>query len=89
MRVIPKAAKKAVPADEDAGETTEESETLEQYQHRLASWIKSCLARAGDLGGAMGRDEYKNSGIVYDARKRVISEFLKSLTKKKCERCGA
>lgn len=92
MRVLTKAAaaaaKKGAAADDEVGESTEESETLEEYQHRLETWIKVSLARAGGVEQA-SRDEYKKSGIVYDKRKKVISEFMKSLTKKRCEGCGA
>lgn len=92
MRVASKAAKstaKPGTAEDDAGESTEESETIEQYQERLAKWVSVCLRRAGEAGEVRGRDEYKKSGIVYDKRKSVISQFLKSLTKKRCEKCGA
>jgi len=37
-----------------------------------------------------GRDEYKESGTVFDVRKKVIAEFLKGLSgKKRCEHCAA
>jgi DNA-directed RNA polymerase I subunit RPA1 len=76
----------ATLSDAEEGESTEEpSETIDEYNGRLQLWVRSSLAKATD----QGRDEYKKSGIVYDRRKRVIAEFLKSLTKKKCDRCGA
>lgn len=87
MRVLQKNAKGK--GDDAEGESTEEaSETIEEYKHRLDTWVSICLTRSSEAGG-YDRDEYKKSGLVYDKRKRVISEFLKSLTKKKCDRCGA
>ncbi|KAK4705314.1 DNA-directed RNA polymerase I subunit RPA1, partial [Phenoliferia sp. Uapishka_3] len=94
-----KAAKKAAakkhpgPAtlsDNDEGEPTDETEatemTLEQYSASLEVYVARYLKSRG-VGSS--RDDYKKSGIVYDRRRKLISEFLKSLTKKKCGRCGA
>lgn len=76
----------ATLSDQEEGETTEDPvETINEYKLRLDMFVRVHLARAEESG----RDEYKKSGSVYDKRKRVIAEFLKSLTKKKCERCGA
>lgn len=87
-----KKAKHAGPAtlsDEDEGEPTEEvpveDESLEQYAARLDFYVRITLQRSAGTS----RDDYKKGGIVYDRRRKLISEFLKSLTKKKCGRCGA
>lgn len=94
MRQAPKsAAKSAAAAAEDAtlsdkeeGESTEEpGESIQEYQTRLETVVSKLLAKHTD----QSRDEYKKSGNVYDRRKKVIAEFLKSITKKKCDRCGA
>lgn len=79
-------AANATLSDAEEGESTEEvAETVAQYKHRLDTWVSVCLSRSKE----QGRDEYKKSGIVYDRRKKVIAEFLKSLNKKKCGMCGA
>lgn len=76
----------ATLSDAEEGESTEEpAETIEEYKGRLETWVRVCLAR----NKGMDRDEYKRSGIVFDRRKKVVHEFLKSLNKKKCQRCGA
>lgn len=83
------AAAKAADAtlsDQEEGESTEEpGETIDEFKERIGEVVRKTLARFGQ----QGRDEYKRSGNVYDRRKKVIAEFLKSLTKKKCEHCGA
>lgn len=90
MRVATKGKGSVDKSLEESGESTDEpEETIDQYKHRLDTWVSVCLQRAEEAGMGYGRDEYKKSGIVYDKRKRVIAEFIKSLTKKKCDRCGA
>ncbi|GAA6000410.1 hypothetical protein JCM10207_008000 [Rhodosporidiobolus poonsookiae] len=93
-----KAAKAAAAArasdnveDREAGESTDE--TADEFSRRLDAFVGQCLRAArkgkGQLG-SMGRDEYKESGTVFDVRRKVISGFLKSLSgKRKCEHCGA
>lgn len=93
IRTAPKAPKgtagaavDATLSDQEEGESTEEpSETIAQYKRRLAHFVAECKRRKPQ----QDRDEYKKSGIVFDKRKKMISAFLKSLTKKKCDRCGA
>ncbi|KAI5481516.1 DNA-directed RNA polymerase I subunit RPA1 [Pseudohyphozyma bogoriensis] len=76
----------ATLSDDDMGESTEEpTETFDDFKGRLDAWVKISLGRMDKKD----RDEYKRSGIVYDKRRRVMQEFLKSLVKKKCDRCGA
>ncbi|GAA5979497.1 hypothetical protein JCM11641_005413 [Rhodosporidiobolus odoratus] len=75
--------------DAEAGESTDES--AEEFGNRLTDFVQSCL-RAAKKGkqAHMGRDEYKESGTVYDVRRKVINQFLKTLSaKKRCEHCGA
>ncbi|GAA5924234.1 hypothetical protein JCM10213_004528 [Rhodosporidiobolus nylandii] len=86
-------AKKAAAADNiedaDVGESTDE--TAEEYSTRLDEFVQSCLraAKKGKQAHA-GRDEYKESGTVFDVRRRVIAQFIKSLAgKRRCEHCGA
>ncbi|GAA5871370.1 hypothetical protein JCM16303_000734 [Sporobolomyces ruberrimus] len=76
--------------DAEQGESTDE--TVEEFKRRLESFVESAIKGGKKLNGDMdrGRDEYKESGTVFDVRKRVIAEFLKSLSgKKRCEHCGA
>ncbi|KAL8286881.1 hypothetical protein RQP46_003887 [Phenoliferia psychrophenolica] len=79
----------ATLSDDDEGEPTDEAavedETLGQYEARLNTYVSVSLRFAS----GSSRDDYKKSGIVYDKRRKLISEFLKSLNKKKCGRCGA
>ncbi|KAM0755051.1 DNA-directed RNA polymerase [Meredithblackwellia eburnea MCA 4105] len=78
-------------SDEDEGEPTDErdvdvgSESFEAYTNRVETYVAISI-RTKSEGG---RDEFKKGGIVYDKRRKTIQEFIKSLTKKKCTRCGA
>jgi DNA-directed RNA polymerase I subunit RPA1 len=75
--------------DADAGESTDE--TVEELSKRLEEFVQTCLraAKKGKQAHA-GRDEYKESGTVFDVRRKVISQFIKSLSgKRRCEHCGA
>ncbi|GAA6061623.1 hypothetical protein JCM10212_000965 [Sporobolomyces blumeae] len=76
--------------DADAGDSTDE--TVEEFKARLNQFVETAIKTGQKVNGARdkGRDEYKESGTVFDVRKRVIAEFLKSLSaKKRCEHCGA
>jgi DNA-directed RNA polymerase I subunit RPA1 len=76
--------------DADQGESTDE--TIEEFKNRLEQFVQAAIKSGKKLNGDMdrGRDEYKESGTVFDVRKKVIHEFLKSLSgKKRCEHCGA
>lgn len=75
--------------DGEVGESTDE--TIEELSTRLEEFVQSCLraAKKGKQAHA-GRDEYKESGTVFDVRRKVISQFIKSLSgKRRCEHCGA
>ncbi|GAA5858440.1 hypothetical protein JCM8547_007311 [Rhodosporidiobolus lusitaniae] len=75
--------------DHEVGESVEES--TEEFSKRLEGFVQSCL-RAAKKGkqAHMGRDEYKESGMVFDVRRKVIAQFIKSLSgKRRCEHCGA
>ncbi|GAA5898151.1 DNA-directed RNA polymerase I core subunit RPA190 [Sporobolomyces salmoneus] len=76
--------------DADQGESTDE--TTEEFKRRLQGFVETAIKGGKKVNGEMdrGRDEYKESGTVFDVRKRVIAEFLKSLSaKKRCEHCAA
>ncbi|GAA5929576.1 DNA-directed RNA polymerase I core subunit RPA190 [Sporobolomyces koalae] len=76
--------------DAEAGESTDE--TVEEFKRRLQTFVDTAVKSGKKLNGDRdrGRDEYKESGTVFDVRKKVIHEFLKSLSgKKRCEHCGA
>lgn len=76
------------PAEED-----DEDDDIGDYKMRLDKWVEYSIvsAKRSATGGMgeYGRDEYKNSGICFDRRKKVVAEFLKALPKKTCGRCGA
>ena len=62
-----------------------EAENEEHYIARLEDFVRDAIRRGGKA--AEGRDSYKD-GLVYDERKRVISEFAKK-GYKKCQKCKA
>lgn len=69
--------------DDDAEDRPEESEA--DYIERIEDYVKDAITQAGGL--AVSRDSYKD-GLVYDERRKVISEFGKK-GYKKCNRCKA
>lgn len=73
--------------DGDAREEKEEkeAENEEHYIARLESFVRDAIRRGGKA--AEGRDSYKD-GLVYEERKKVISEFAKK-GYKKCQKCKA
>lgn len=77
--------------DEDAEDKDEldkeekEAEKEEDYIKRMEEFVRSAIRAGGKQ--AEGRDSYKD-GLVYDERKRVISEFAKK-GYKKCQKCKA
>lgn len=76
--------------DADAGESTDE--TIEEFKKRLDEFVMLAIEKGKTTNGIndRGRDEYKESGTVFDVRKKVIAEFLKGLSgKKRCEHCAA
>jgi len=78
--------------DNDAGESLEES--YDDFRSRLDQFVAHSI-RAAHKGKQVGlehkgRDEYKESGTVFDVRRKAINQFLKSLSaKRRCEHCGA
>ncbi|GAA6049814.1 hypothetical protein JCM3770_002174 [Rhodotorula araucariae] len=78
--------------DAETGESTDESH--DEFRRRLDAFVAQSV-RAAQKGKQVGmdhkgRDEYKESGTVFDVRRRVIHQFLKSLSsKRRCEHCGA
>ena len=61
-------------------------ETEDQFVRRINLYVAVCLARAP----SSKRDDYKDI-LVYQARKEVISQFLKAAMLKKClnRDCGS
>ncbi|KAL4076163.1 hypothetical protein J3A83DRAFT_4357265 [Scleroderma citrinum] len=70
---------------DDTEDEDSRDETLEDFEKRVGLYVQIHLSRA-----QMKRDQYKNE-LVYQARKDVITDFLKSTISKKCqnEGCGA
>lgn len=54
-------------------------ESSEEFQQRVDLFVKIHLCRAS----GSKRDQYKD-GLVYQARKELITEFLKAAGLKKC-----
>ena len=64
----------------------EPAESYEAFEMRVNAYVAAHLATAS----SSKRDSYKD-GLVYQARKDVIQEFLKTAITKKCQNpnCGA
>ena len=62
-------------------------ESTDSFAQRLQTYVDAQLQTVPK--DVTARDEYKKSGLAFDKRKRVINDFLKSLTRKKCEHCTA
>lgn len=63
----------------------EEVESLGEFEARINGYVEGHLKRAS----TSKRDNYKD-GLVYQARKDVINDFLKiALARKKCLNCDA
>lgn len=71
---------------DDEGEEEEEGsdETVEEFEQRINLFVHAHLYRAS----GSKRDDYKD-GVVYNTRKEVIAEFIKSTILQKCTNCGA
>jgi DNA-directed RNA polymerase I subunit RPA1 len=71
----------ATDDDEDSRD-----ETISEFESRINLFVSVHLSKAS----GSKRDHYKDS-LVYQARKDLIAEFLKSTITKKCsnEGCGA
>ena len=67
-------------------EDEEPGETYEAYEQRIDLYVAAHVAAAG----SSKRDAYKD-GLVYQARKDVINDFIKTVMTKKCQNpnCGA
>ncbi|KIY49422.1 RNA polymerase I largest subunit [Fistulina hepatica ATCC 64428] len=72
--------------DEDVLEGDDREETVDNYITRIRKYVEYALHSAP----ASTRDQYKD-GLVYQARKEVIHDFLRSTALKKCQKsdCGA
>ncbi|GBE80006.1 DNA-directed RNA polymerase I subunit rpa1 [Sparassis crispa] len=77
-----KKSKQGEPDDEDA----EFHESYEAFEQRVNTYVALQFAAAS----TSKRDAYKD-GLVYKARKALISDFLKVVTQKRCRnpKCGA
>lgn len=89
LRVRPKEKKKPVGNDREGDTSAEEEEEEEpevpdespsEFIARLNLYVAIHLARSPKNN----RDSYKD-GLVYQARKDLINEFLKSCMLKKCQ----
>lgn len=65
--------------DKDDEEETVEAESLQNLERRLNAFVVISIARCPNAS----RDSYKQ-GMVYQARKALITEFLSETTAKKC-----
>ena len=81
IRSRDKASKKDEEDEED-----EPAESYEEFEARVNLFVASHLTAAS----GSKRDAYKDA-LVYQARKDLISDFLKTAMRKKCENknCGA
>ena len=64
---------------EEAEDGTSPDETLEQFQGRINLYVQIHLSRAS----TSKRDHYKDT-LVYQARKDLISDFLKAVLLSEC-----
>lgn len=70
---------------DEEGSEEEEAETAHDFEKRVNAFVNANLKRAP----TSKRDNYKD-GLVYQARKDIISEFLKAIVaRKKCLNCDA
>lgn len=65
---------------EEEEDDEEHSETLDEFQARVTLYTRVHLSRAS----SSKRDHYKD-GLVYQTRKDLITEFLKTTILKKCQ----
>jgi len=72
--------------DEDANEAEVPDETPQEFMTRINLYVAIHLYRAS----SSKRDNYKD-GLVYQTRKDIINDFLKSCILKKCQNgdCGS
>ncbi|TDL29688.1 beta and beta-prime subunits of DNA dependent RNA-polymerase [Rickenella mellea] len=73
---------KSAEGDDSEAESPED-ETPAQYEARLNVFVQMVTMRAG----VPNRDQYKD-GQVYQARKEVIADFIRSTVLKKCQNLG-
>ncbi|KAI6047491.1 hypothetical protein EDC04DRAFT_2876497 [Pisolithus marmoratus] len=67
---------------DDEGDEDSRGETVEEFEKRVELYVRIHLSRANSR-----RDEYKDE-LVYQARKDVITDFLKSTISKRCQNAG-
>lgn len=70
--------KKKRSADDDEGD--EPAESYEAYEQRISLYVAAHMATAS----GSKRDAYKD-GLVYQARKDVIQDFIKTTMTRKCQ----
>ncbi|KDQ64322.1 hypothetical protein JAAARDRAFT_187666 [Jaapia argillacea MUCL 33604] len=75
--------KKGIEED-DSDEDESDSESLQAYKDRLNAFVILNLHRAR----GSTRDQYKDT-LVYQARRDLVTEFLKATITKKCHNCSA
>lgn len=81
MHYDTKKGRRAEDEDED-----EPAESYEAFEQRVNLYVAAHLATAS----SSKRDSYKD-GLVYQARKEAINDFIKTSMTKKCQNtsCGA
>ncbi|KAI6003678.1 hypothetical protein EDD15DRAFT_1220993 [Pisolithus albus] len=67
---------------DDEGDEDSRGETVEEFEKRVELYVRIHLSRASSR-----RDQYKDE-LVYQARKDVITDFLKSTIAKRCQNAG-
>ncbi|KAI6163109.1 hypothetical protein EDD17DRAFT_512310 [Pisolithus thermaeus] len=67
---------------DDDGDEDSRGETVEDFEKRVELYVRIHLSRTGSR-----RDQYKDE-LVYQARKDVITDFLKSTIAKRCQNAG-
>ncbi|KAH9816115.1 hypothetical protein DFH28DRAFT_1025843 [Melampsora americana] len=78
--------------EEEEEEGTEEKEIdLKVFKESIHEFVQECIEKKQKRSNQTqlnSKDNYK-IGMCFDKRKKIISEFIKLLVKKRCERCRA
>ncbi|EGG03566.1 uncharacterized protein MELLADRAFT_75289 [Melampsora larici-populina 98AG31] len=87
-----KAGKRGIDETEEGLSQEEEEEDKEfdlpYYKATLKKFVEECIEKQIRKESKTSKDNYK-IGMCFDKRKKIISELIKLLPKKRCERCRA